>query len=69
MEPIDRAIVAHVAHGLSNREIGESVHLAEATVAHRLGRVMRRCGARNRAHLVAVVLTGDRWTASADGPR
>jgi DNA-binding NarL/FixJ family response regulator len=48
---LDHQILALVAGGRTNREIGHQLFLAEITVAHRLTRLMRRYQARNRAHL------------------
>jgi two-component system, NarL family, nitrate/nitrite response regulator NarL len=49
---IDHQILSLLATGHTNREIGQSLYLAEDTIGHRLTRLMRRFEARNRAHLV-----------------
>lgn len=51
----DRKILALVATGHTNREIGTLLHLAENTVKQRLTRhVFPDLGARDRAHAVAL---------------
>jgi DNA-binding NarL/FixJ family response regulator len=51
----DRKILALVATGATNREIGTLLHIAENTVKQRLTRhVFPDLGARDRAHAVAL---------------
>lgn len=50
------AIVELLARGLSNAEIGEQLHLAEATVKAHLGRVMAKWQVRDRLQVVLVFL-------------
>jgi DNA-binding NarL/FixJ family response regulator len=50
------AIVELLARGLSNAEIGEQLHLAEATVKAHLGRVMAKWQVRDRLQVVLMHL-------------
>lgn len=45
-------IVELLAQGMSNREIGDQLHLAEATVKAHLGRVMAKWQVRDRLQVV-----------------
>jgi len=47
----DRAIVALVARGLSNRDIGAELHMSYQTVRNRLTRIFDMTGATNRTQL------------------
>ncbi len=49
-------IVELLACGLSNAEIGEQLHLAEATVKAHLGRVMAKWQVRDRLQVALVFL-------------
>jgi PAS domain S-box-containing protein len=49
----DLEIVELVGAGLSNREIGEQVHLSANTVKDRVSKLMRILGARSRSEVVA----------------
>jgi DNA-binding NarL/FixJ family response regulator len=46
----ERRILALVAEGCTNRDIGAALHLAEKTVRNELSRLMRERGFRSRAH-------------------
>jgi Response regulator containing a CheY-like receiver domain and an HTH DNA-binding domain len=48
-----REVVAHVAHGLTNKEIGRLLNLTEGTVKMMLHMVYDRTGIRNRTALAA----------------
>lgn len=50
-------IVDLAAKGLDNVEIGEELHISGDTVKTHLYRAYRQSGAKNRAHLVAMVLS------------
>ena len=45
-------VLALVARGLSNAEIGETIHVSHATAKTHVGRILTKLGARDRAQLV-----------------
>jgi ATP/maltotriose-dependent transcriptional regulator MalT len=45
----ERAVLQQVASGLSNREVGASLHLSRHTVKQHTSAVYRKLGVRNRA--------------------
>ena len=51
-------ILGLMADGLFNREISERLWLAEETVKTHVHHVLRKLGARSRAHAVAIALRG-----------
>jgi electron transfer flavoprotein alpha subunit len=46
-------VLAHVAQGLSNREIGAALFISEVTVKSHLTRILRKLDATSRTHAVA----------------
>ncbi len=50
----EASVVALVAHGLANKEVGESMGLSVETVRSHLASAFRKTGARNRAGLAAL---------------
>lgn len=50
-DAIDEAIVARIQRGMTNREIGQQIFISEHTVAHRITRLLRRSGLRNRVQI------------------
>jgi len=57
IEPFTEAeaeMVAWVVWGLTNREIGNKVNLAEDTVKTHLHRAFKKVGAKTRAHLITI---------------
>lgn len=50
-------VIALMAQGLSNREIGTELHLSSDTVKAHVARLLRKLGAHNRAEAVARYLT------------
>jgi DNA-binding NarL/FixJ family response regulator len=50
----EREVLALVAQGLSNAEIGERIHVSHATAKTHVGRILAKFGARDRAQLVVV---------------
>jgi len=48
-----REVVAHVAHGLSNKEIGRALNLTEGSVKMVLHLIYQRIGVKNRTALAA----------------
>ena len=56
LTPRQRAVLALVARGLSAREIAEILHIAKRTVDEHVDNSVRRLGALNRTHAVAIAL-------------
>ena len=52
----ERELVAWVATGRTNEEIGEALFISSATVRTHVGRAMQKLGARDRAQLVVLAL-------------
>jgi DNA-binding NarL/FixJ family response regulator len=50
----EREVLALVARGLSNAELGERLFVSAATAKTHVGRVLAKLGARDRAQLVAI---------------
>ena len=50
----EREVLALVARGMSNAEIGERIHVSHATAKTHVGRILTKFGARDRAQLVVV---------------
>lgn len=53
LSPREIEVVALLAEGHSNREIGTRLSIAESTAGDHVERAMQTLGARNRTHLVA----------------
>jgi DNA-binding NarL/FixJ family response regulator len=56
LESQDLICLTMLSEGLSNKEIGSRLRLAEATVKARMNRLYRRFGARSRLQLLAIAL-------------
>ncbi len=52
----ERDILTHIAHGLSNKAIGDELHLAERTVKFHATIIFQKLGVSNRAEAVAKAL-------------
>lgn len=48
----EREVLVEIAHGATNSEIANRLHLAEATVKTHVGRLLAKLQARDRVHLV-----------------
>ena len=65
-------VLVLAARGLSNRHIGQELHLAEATVKRHLANIYQKVGVRSRTEVVRLALL-EQWigihevTSSADG--
>lgn len=53
-------VVRLIAQGLINKEIAERLETSEHTVKYYIAQAMRKLGARTRAHMVAIYLSGER---------
>jgi DNA-binding NarL/FixJ family response regulator len=56
LSPSDREVLRLVADGLSNAEIGTTIHAAPSTVKARVSRLLTKLGARTRAEAVAIAV-------------
>ncbi|MER7463606.1 response regulator transcription factor [Streptomyces sp. NPDC097981] len=65
LSPRDAEVLGLVAEGLSNREIGERLHLAEASVQGRVGRMLAELGAASRVQLALLARAAG---SGAQGP-
>jgi DNA-binding NarL/FixJ family response regulator len=52
LTPREIEVLAAVARGLSNAEIGAALHMSAATAKTHVGRLLTKLGARDRTHLV-----------------
>jgi DNA-binding NarL/FixJ family response regulator len=50
----ERDVLAHVAKGLSNAEIGHQLYVSPATVKTHVARILTKLGARDRAQLIVI---------------
>ena len=57
LTPDEKLLITLVHEGLTSKEIGTRMGLAEVTVKVRLGRLYRRFGVRSRAQLVGYVMS------------
>jgi two-component system nitrate/nitrite response regulator NarL len=56
------SVVRYAADGLTNRKIGEMLLLTEDTIKTHMKRLLRKLGANDRAHAVAICIR-NRWIA------
>ena len=56
LTPREREVLQHAALGLSNRQIGESLQIAEQTVKNHLGNAMRKLSLHDRTHAVVFAI-------------
>lgn len=54
----EREILVHMARGLSNEELAESLFISEHTVKTHVGRVLMKLGARDRVQAVVMAYEG-----------
>jgi DNA-binding NarL/FixJ family response regulator len=50
----EREVLVEVAHGLTNKEIGEKLHMSAATAKTHVGHLFSKLNARDRAQLVVI---------------
>jgi DNA-binding NarL/FixJ family response regulator len=56
LTPREREVLQQAALGLSNRQIGEALHIAEQTVKNHLGNAMRKLSLHDRTHAVVIAI-------------
>ena len=56
LTPREREVLEHAAMGMSNRQIGEALHIAEQTVKNHLGSAMRKLSLHDRTHAVVIAI-------------
>jgi DNA-binding NarL/FixJ family response regulator len=56
LTPRERQVLEHAARGMSNREIGEALNIAEQTVKNHLSAAMRKLSINDRTHAVVVAI-------------
>ena len=59
-------VLALIAHGYSTAEIARALWITEDTVKTHVRRVLRRLGARTRAHAVAIAFREGLWRRDDD---
>jgi DNA-binding CsgD family transcriptional regulator len=53
----ERDVLERLAEGCATEEVAELLHVSPHTVRSRIKTVLRKLGARNREHAVAIALT------------
>ena len=56
LTPREREVLEQAALGLSNRQIGDALHIAEQTVKNHLGSAMRKLSLHDRTHAVVFAI-------------
>jgi DNA-binding NarL/FixJ family response regulator len=56
LTPREREVLEHAALGMSNRQIGEALNIAEQTVKNHLGNAMRKLSLHDRTHAVVIAI-------------
>jgi DNA-binding NarL/FixJ family response regulator len=56
LTPREREVLEHAALGLTNRQIGEGLNIAEQTVKNHLGSAMRKLSLHDRTHAVVIAV-------------
>jgi DNA-binding CsgD family transcriptional regulator len=57
LTPRERDVLERLAEGRATEEIAEQLHVSPHTVRSRVKTLLRKLGARNREHAVAIALT------------
>ncbi|MDI1319085.1 MAG: helix-turn-helix transcriptional regulator [bacterium] len=57
LTPAERLVAAHVAQGLSNKEISSALNRAEPTIKHQIASACRKFGVQSRCRLIVLLLT------------
>lgn len=53
LTPAERCVAAHMAEGLSNKEIATLLNKAEPTIKHQVASVLRKTGVPSRSRYIA----------------
>ena len=69
LTPREREVAALVARGLTNRQIGEALVIAERTADAHIGHILTKLGFRSRAQIGAWAVEHHLRPASSGGPR
>lgn len=56
LTPRERVVLAHLAEGMTNRQIADSLHIAETTVKTHLQHILAKLDARNRLQAAAFAM-------------
>ena len=62
----EQEVLVLIAHGYSTAEIARALWITEDTVKTHVRRVLRRLGARTRAHAVAIAFREGLWRRDDD---
>ncbi len=55
LSPAERVVAAHLAEGLSNREIAVALGKSEATIKNQVSACLSKCGVPTRMRLIALL--------------
>ena len=56
LTPREREVLEQAALGLTNRQIGQALEIAEQTVKNHLGNAMRKLALHDRTHAVVIAI-------------
>jgi DNA-binding CsgD family transcriptional regulator len=59
LSPREREVLALVSQGLRNRDIATRLFISEVTVKVHVRNILRKLGARSRAHAVSIAAESD----------
>jgi DNA-binding CsgD family transcriptional regulator len=62
----EREVLALIAHGYSTAEIAQALWITEDTVKTHVRRLLKRLGARTRAHAVAIAFKENLWRCDGE---
>lgn len=56
LTPREREVLEHAARGMTNRQIGDALAIAEQTVKNHLSSAMRKLAINDRTHAVVIAI-------------